>query len=133
MAGREADIVGLVPPLGGGPGDHGFSKADLATTSQQIEWVREAAGDRFSALELNTLIFDVVVTDHPREAAERVAQQFGISPEVVLESTYFLVGSVDGIVDEIQMWRERFGISYIAVFEEFRDEFAPVVARLAGT
>jgi len=31
------------------------------------------------------------------------------------------------------MWRERFGISYISVMEEFRDEFAPVVARLAGT
>ena len=108
----------------------GFS---LATTSRQIAWVREAAGDRYSALELNTLIFDGVVTDHPREAAERIAQAWGITPEVVLESIYFLVGTVDGIVDEIQMWRERFGISYISVMEEFRDEFAPVVARLAGT
>ncbi len=128
LAGREADIVGLLPPSGSEA--PAFS---LATTSQQIAWVREAARDRFSALELNTSIFDVVVTDHPQEAAERIAQSWGITPEVVLEGIYFLVGTVDGIVDEIQMWRERFGISYIGVFEEFRDEFAPVVARLAGT
>lgn len=127
LAGREADIVGLLPPAAGEA-----SAFSLASTSRQIEWVREAAGDRFSALELNTLIFDVVVTDHPREAAERIAQPWGITPEVVLESIYFLVGTVDGIVDEIQMWRDRFGISYIALFEEFRDVFAPVVARLAG-
>ncbi len=127
LAGREADIVGLLPPAGEAPA---FS---LATTSEQIEWVRAAAGDRFSALELNTCVVDVVVTDHPREAAERIAQQWGITPEVVLESIYFLVGTVDGIVDEIQMWRERFGISYVAVFEEFSDGFAPVVARLEGT
>jgi probable F420-dependent oxidoreductase len=128
LAGREADIVGLLPPSGGEA-----SGLSLATTSQQIAWVREAAEDRFSALEFNTLIFNGVVTDHPREAAERIAQIWGITPEVVLESIYFLVGTVDGIVDEIQMWRERFGISYICVGPEFMDEFAPVVARLAGT
>ena len=127
LAGREADIVGLLPPSGEA------SAFSLATTSQQIEWIRAAAGDRFSALELNTLIFDVAVTEHPREAAERIAQRWGVTAEVVLESIYFLVGTVDGIVDEIQTWRERFGISYIGVFEEFRDDFAPVVARLAGT
>lgn len=131
IAGREADIVGLVPPWG--DGGLAFSKADLATTRQQIEWVREAAGDRFPALELNTLIFKLVLTDHPREAAELIAGPLGISPEVVLESIYFLVGTVDAIVEEIQMWRERFGISYVTVMEELSDAFAPVVARLAGT
>jgi hypothetical protein len=30
------------------------------------------------------------------------------------------------------MWRERFGISYVTVFPQFMDAFAPVVAKLAG-
>ena len=127
LAGREADIVGLLPPSGGASG------LSLATTSQQIAWVQEAAEDRFSALELNALIFNAVVTDRPREAAERIAQTWGITPEMVLESTSFLVGTVDGIVDEMQMWREHFGISYVCVAPDNMDDFAPVVARLAGT
>ena len=75
LAGREADIVGLLPPSGEA------SAFSLATTSQQIEWIRAAAGDRFSALELNTLIFDVAVTEHPREAAERIAQRWASPPK----------------------------------------------------
>jgi hypothetical protein len=31
------------------------------------------------------------------------------------------------------MWRERLGISYVGVFPEAMETFAPVVARLAGT
>lgn len=130
FAGREADIVGLTPPSFGGGID--WSDVGSASTARQIEWVRQAAGDRFSALELNTLVFKVVITDHPRQAAEQIAVSLDVTPEQVLESIQFLVGTVEGICEEILMWRERFGISYVVVFEGDSDAFGPVVSRLAG-
>jgi hypothetical protein len=39
---------------------------------------------------------------------------------------------VEQIIEDIQMKRERFGISYFVVFDEHMEAFAPVVARLAG-
>lgn len=131
LAGREADIVGLLQPTSVEGVD--FSRGGLARTDEQVGWIRQAAGERFSSLELNTLVFTVVVTDHRREAAEELAVRLRTTPELVLNSVHHLVGTVDGIADDIRMWRERFGISYVAVMEEFRDSFAPVVARLAGT
>jgi hypothetical protein len=50
----------------------------------------------------------------------------------VLDSIHWLVGSVDQLVEEVQGWREDYGISYVSVVEDYRDAFAPVVARLAG-
>jgi hypothetical protein len=44
-----------------------------------------------------------------------------------------LIGSVDGIADELREKRERHGFSYWAVFEPELEAFAPVVALLAGT
>lgn len=55
------------------------------------------------------------------------------SPAHILESPYFVVGSVDQIVADLQERRERYGISYITVFGNDIDEFSPIVARLAGT
>lgn len=131
FAGREADIIGLIPPASGGPID--FSRGRREDTAQQIEWVRQGAGERFSALELSTLLFGVVITDHPREAAEQMAVEVGVTPELISESIHFLVGSIDGIEDEIQMWRERFGISYVVAQEQDGEALGPVVRRLAGT
>jgi hypothetical protein len=41
-------------------------------------------------------------------------------------------GSVDEMCETLQARRETLGISYALVADELADEFAPVVARLAG-
>ena len=51
----------------------------------------------------------------------------------MLASPYLLVGSIDGIVERLVTLRERYGVSYYAVFPDDVEAFAPVVARLAGT
>ena len=56
-----------------------------------------------------------------------------LAEEEILDSPYFLVGSIDQIVEDLQARRERYGISYVSVPTELVDEFSPVVARLAGT
>ena len=48
------------------------------------------------------------------------------------ESPYVLIGTVEEIIEDIEARRERWGISYYAIFEPYVDAFAPVVARLAG-
>jgi len=41
-------------------------------------------------------------------------------------------GSVDRMVDDLQRWRERYGLAYVVVVVESMEAFAPVVTRLAG-
>jgi hypothetical protein len=50
----------------------------------------------------------------------------------ILQSPYVLIGTVDQIIEDLQMRRERWGISSYVIFERDMDTFAPVVARLAG-
>jgi probable F420-dependent oxidoreductase len=133
LAAREASIVGLVPRArrdGGGLDRGDFGEAALR---EKIGWVREAAGDRIEALELHALIQAVIVSDKPSVAAEQVAARFGAGREVLLESPYVLIGSVDGICETLRTRREAYGISYLTVFDRDLEAFAPVVERLAGT
>jgi len=44
-----------------------------------------------------------------------------------------LLGTIEQICDTLQQRRERYGISYLTVFERDMEAFAPVVTRLAGT
>lgn len=131
LAAREANTVGLLVGSNGVQLD--LASGSAAETERRVRWVREAAGERFGSLELNTLILQAVVTDRRSQVAAELARQWGVSGEQLLDTTHFLIGSVDQIVDDLQTWRERFGISYIVVnHAEGVAALAPVVARLAG-
>jgi probable F420-dependent oxidoreductase len=130
LAGREADIVGVMVSSRDGKLD--FTTDSPVATAQRIQWVREAAGERFDRLELNTIVFNVTITDDRQQAAEAVARQWGVTPEHILNSIHFLIGTVDEMCDDVQRWREQYGISYIGTVQENIDTLAPVVARLAG-
>jgi probable F420-dependent oxidoreductase len=132
FAGREADIVGIIArSLRTGGLDFAGDTQD--GVAEKVRWVREGAGDRFSQLELGILVWAVSVTEHRRSSAEELAQLWGLTAEQVLVSPYFLLGTVEAIVEQVQALRERHGISYLTVVPEQVDMFAPVVARLAGT
>jgi alkanesulfonate monooxygenase SsuD/methylene tetrahydromethanopterin reductase-like flavin-dependent oxidoreductase (luciferase family) len=96
-----------------------------------VQLVREAAGDRYAQIELNALVQRVVVTDDRRQAAEELARRWTqLSPDEILQSPYALIGTVDQLVEDLQAYRERWGISYYVIFEPYIDAFAPVIARL---
>ena len=98
-----------------------------------MQLVRDVAGERYAQLELNALVQRVVVTNHRREAAEELASRWmQLSPDEILESPYVLIGTVDEVIENIQVRRKRWGISYYVIFEPYVDAFAPVVARLVG-
>jgi hypothetical protein len=44
-----------------------------------------------------------------------------------------LIGTVEQIAETLRARRERFGISYLTVAASSMTDFAPVVARLAGS
>ena len=72
LAGRVADIVGLVGFTHNRDATKvGLTHFDAAGLEERIAVVRDAAGDRFDAIELNALIQFVVHTDD-REAAAAV-------------------------------------------------------------
>jgi probable F420-dependent oxidoreductase len=135
LAGREADIVGLHLKVND-DGTVDASERSEAAIARKVEWVRQAAGERFPALELNLLIGGVMITeDRQQEAVQFIRKRgrSGTTVEQLLTSPYMLIGSVMQIAEQLQRLREQFGISYFVVGSENMESFAPVVARLAGT
>ena len=56
-----------------------------------------------------------------------------MEPTEALESGGVLVGTVDEVCDTLVARREEWGVSYIVFGDDQYEQFAPVVARLAGT
>ena len=75
FAAREADIIALVPKAKQGALD--FNDSSYAATEQNAAWIRDAAGERLTALELNTLVFECVVTEQRQRVAKELAQKWG--------------------------------------------------------
>lgn len=136
LAAREADIVGLsgLTFRKGGALPPDVSGWRVSGLDERMRLVREAAGEeRYARLEINALVQRVIVTDDRRGAAEELSGRFPqLTPDEILRSPYVLIGSVDQMVEDIQAHRKRWGISYYVVHEPYLDDFAPVVARLAG-
>ena len=131
LAAREADIVGFAPKNSQKGLD--FGDATARCTANKVEWVRAAAGERFTSLELSCIVFRVIVTNDRAQALQRAAGYMGLSGEEVAGSPHVLIGTTDQIAEDLQTRRSLYGISYIEVLEEYMELFAPVVARLAGT
>jgi len=110
-----------------------WTEETVGQVAQKVEWVRQAAGERFDHLELAALIWQVAATDNRHAVADTIAARWSRPVDQVLESPFFLIGSINAIVDNLLELRERHGISYISVFPSDTDAFAPVVARLAGS
>jgi len=135
VAAREADIVGLTGIRFRAAGTKpDVSSFRASAVDERVRLVREAAGSRFEALELNALVQRVVVTEDRHAAAETLARQWtDLTAEDIVGSPYVLIGTVEQMVEALQARRARWGFSYVTVFEAARDAFAPVVARLTGT
>jgi probable F420-dependent oxidoreductase len=134
IAAQNADIVGINPRL-----DAGEVTADTAQDAKaervdvKVQWVKDAAGDRFDDLELNILVFFGTVTDDAEGMAQGLAAAFSVTPEEILEVPYAWFGSVDHICEKLQAARERWGVSYFVLQRDAMEGMGPVVERLAGT
>ncbi|MEA2668898.1 MAG: hypothetical protein QOJ33_1832 [Chloroflexota bacterium] len=130
LAAKEADIISIMPRSrrdGSGLED---ADASPEAFTRKLAWIRDAAGERFSALELNTLVQTVVITDRRRDAATPLAKEYSMEVDQVFETPLVLIGSVDQIAENLEQRRERFGLSYITVFETDLENLARVIDRL---
>lgn len=131
VAGREADIVGLTTrALPDGSKDTADMTAEA--THRKIEWIRQAAGDRFDDIELTIMVSDVVLTDDRLGAADHLAAEMNVTVDEVLASPQILLGTVEEMVEDLQRRREEYGISYFVVVESNMEKMIPVVVRLAS-
>jgi probable F420-dependent oxidoreductase len=130
LAAQEADIISIMPRSR--RDGSGLEDADASADAfrRKIAWIRDAAGDRLSDIELNTLVQTVVITERPRDAAAPLATEYSMEVDQVFETPLVLIGSVDQIAETLEQRRERFGLSYITVFEKDLENLAKVIDRL---
>ena len=130
LAAREADIISIMPRSKSDGAGLQDADASAASFDAKVTWIREAAGERFPALRLNTLVQAVVITQDRRQAALELAPQWAMSPDQLLESPLLLIGTVDQMAGQLRAHRERFRLTYFTVFERDMRAFAPVIERL---
>jgi probable F420-dependent oxidoreductase len=138
FAAQHAQIIGFAPRLPA-PGKADLRSVLAEATLEKVGWVRDAAGDRFDQLELNTYpcLGPVRVTDDARGAARELSdslrEEYGevLTEDELLDSPHVFYGTIDQLVEKCLGLRERFGITYIMVVGDHL-AFAPVVEQLAG-
>jgi alkanesulfonate monooxygenase SsuD/methylene tetrahydromethanopterin reductase-like flavin-dependent oxidoreductase (luciferase family) len=119
LAAREADIIALAVQQ-----DEGADQI-----AERVGWIRAAAGERFSQLEININLM-AVAGQVPRQVAMTRGEDFA---RQVAESDAIpvLKGTVDQMCARLEWLRDTFSINYILVADQMMDALAPVVARLA--
>jgi probable F420-dependent oxidoreductase len=114
---READSIAPTLRMS----TQGVDPSD-ATLAQKIAWVREAAAERFTHLELAQTAYYITITD----------SRTGVAPQPGGPPIPKIPMSIEQAVAHLLEQRERYGFSYIQVMDAQIENFAPLVARLAG-
>jgi probable F420-dependent oxidoreductase len=127
FAATHGDIIGFVPqslPAGGlDPGAFAVS-----TFGQRIRLLDEMSAARADGgPERAVLVF------HQADSADDLPTGAGAwtDPDTLPGSPYALLGDQAQVIDSLLERRERWGLTYIACWEEDVDRFAPVVAALS--
>jgi probable F420-dependent oxidoreductase len=128
FAGREADIASISNVPFVASNDDGLTPS--AEAARRVDFVRDAAGDRFASLEIESSPYFTDVTRETAGALDRVSAAVNAPTEVLVEHPNVLVGSVDAIVERLELRRESLAISYVTIQQSRVEAFAPVVSRL---
>ncbi|MCV7102262.1 LLM class F420-dependent oxidoreductase [Mycobacterium palustre] len=122
LAARHADIIGLT----------GARVRDVDDPlAERIEFVRNAAGDRFDPLELN-----MVITAMPPQGESapdlRMTRQYApdLSDEDLLSTPSVLSGSPREMADQLSALRDKYGLTSFTVQDNNLEAFAKVIAEL---
>lgn len=131
LAGELADIfqfTGLThDAVTGAPSAGGFARETIA---ERRRWLREAAAERFDAIELSALVQQTHIGDGADEARADAAERVGVDGDFVDDTPFALIGSVDQVVDKLHGLRDDLGINHFVVRDA--EGFAPVVDALSG-
>lgn len=117
LAAREANIIAIGSKITA----RGIDPTD-ATLEQKIDWIKVAAGERFADLELSQTIYDLEITDSDTPLSSQQGAWF-VSRRPL---------SIEHAVSHLLEQRDRYGFSYLQIQAAQMENFAPVVAQLAG-
>jgi probable F420-dependent oxidoreductase len=130
FAAREADIVSIstVPftPLN----EAGLTPEGEA--QRRLGYVRDAAGARFTDLDIESSPYFTAVTDDPDSAVDRVKGLVRGDTGDLIDHPNVLICAADAIADGLRRRRDVLGVNYVTIQQTELDAFAPVVAALAG-
>jgi probable F420-dependent oxidoreductase len=130
-AGRTADIVSISNVPFVERNDAGLTPVE--EIERRIGYVRAAAGERIAGLDIESSPYFTAVTDDATATLAAIGETTAIPLPVLTAHPNVLVGSTASIIEALQTRREDLGINYVTVQQEQLEEFAPVVAALAGT
>jgi probable F420-dependent oxidoreductase len=132
FAATHADIIALNPQFNA---DGHPVVADLTTgaTERKLARLRTEAGPRLAQVELNIFIVDAGVVDEPRSLFDAMATRLKGAATQLVDSPFFLYGSIADLKRQIQSRREHLGITYFGLPEKALEPFAPLVRELRGT
>jgi probable F420-dependent oxidoreductase len=140
VAARQADIIQVLPGVIRGVAALDGSQFAARSYREKVDWIRDAAGERFDAIELGTLLMHVAITDDADRARDEFLAPFGEQVandralrDELLASPVVAIGSIDEVCDRLLATRDDFGFSYFAPpLGGDPEAFAPLVERLAG-
>jgi probable F420-dependent oxidoreductase len=137
IAAREADIVGINSTLTAGHvGAEALASMTADAVDSKVAIARAAANaagrNPDTDIEWNIRTFMVHVTDDRAGVVGQLSALSNMSHAEIEASPFALVGSPARIVDDLLARRERWGFSYIIIGANEVEQFAPVVAELAG-
>ncbi|HXK22936.1 MAG TPA: TIGR03621 family F420-dependent LLM class oxidoreductase [Myxococcota bacterium] len=130
LAGCEADIASIsnVPFIA--VNEDGLSPEQEA--ARRVGYVRDAAGSRFAALDIESSPYFTEVTEDPKPVLERVASAVRMEAQRLADHPNVLVGPAEAIVERLEARRQAIGFNYVTVQQAQAESFAPIAARLSG-
>ena len=132
-AAREADIIGINGTLTAGVvGPEALSTMTAESVDEKVAIVAAAGAHRINDIEMNIRTFFVKVTNDRAKTVEGISSMFGVDADMINNSPFALIGSVEEFIEQLLERRERWGLSYTIVNAENIDECAPIVAALRG-
>jgi probable F420-dependent oxidoreductase len=131
FAAEHADIVALNPRFDAN-GQPVVSDLTTGETERKLARLRAEAGERLDKVELNIFIVDGGVTDEPRSLFDAAATRLKGAAARLIDSPFFLYGSIADLKRELLARRERLGITYFGLPEKAMEPFAPLVRELRG-
>jgi probable F420-dependent oxidoreductase len=131
LAGREANIVAVVPAGITGSGKLAAEAVTLDTMKKQAQLVRDAAGSRADEIEYS-IFLDCVVTDDRDKTIAGMAETAKVDPALIQASAYRGIGTLSEITAHIRRVRDEVGITYFCLRGPDVEKLGPILSELSG-
>jgi hypothetical protein len=102
------------------------------SVDEKVAIVAAAGAHRINDIEMNIRTPFVKVTNDRAATVEGISSMFGVAADLINNSPFALIGSVEECIEQLLERRERWGFNYTIVGAENIDECAPIVDALRG-